>query len=826
MRFSRTILIVYLVFVAADLSAALRIERGQTTTNIGLHLEYYEDPGGDLSLADVRETPVEWTANGKKYVNFGYSSSAFWFRFKLDNPLPTNRRVFFELDFSTGDFIHLYIVKKGGTIETRSTGDHLPFHHRELDDRNFVFSLDLAPGLNTFFLRIQSTSSIRFHPLIMSPEGFLERLNRDITIIWLYYGWMLLVLLHSFFNFIITKEKAYLYFSIFTLVFLVEEMINMGYAYRYLWPNSVWLANNAILYTLSITQMFAGLFVLSYLDAKRLYPRINRFILAISVVPALLYLPLTLVVTFQQLLSIILINILIVATVQVVVVLYALTKKDRAAIYLGIGSCMVAMAVIVSISTYSGLLPLTLFTKWVLQLAFALQMLTSSLGLADKINTMKNALKTSEEKLSKSYVNLKNANQNLASINKEMSCKNRELVSTYDALENSEQRFRAIMEQAPLSIEVFDPEGFLVQANPNRERPWGPYTASDDRPFNILTDERISGSPLGPLLEKGFGGDAPIMEEWSFQAPGTELEKDTSYLRSTIYPLKSPQGKLENIVVFHEDITEKKQTEKMMIQTDKMISLGGLAAGIAHEINNPLAAVIQNIQLALNRTVKDIPANRKAAEKLDVDLETIRRYLEARNIPQILEMIDTAGKRAAEIIINMLTFSRKSDTEPSVHNVADLLDRTVALSENDYDLRKKYDFKTIRIVRDYDDALPGVLCQAGMIQQVFLNILKNGAQAMIRSSGDTGRPPVFKLAVKAEDAAIRIEIEDNGPGMDEETQKRIFQPFFTTKPAEEGTGIGLYVSYFIITDNHQGSLEVESDQGVGTRFVIRLPSNA
>ena len=150
------------------------------------------------------------------------------------------------------------------------------------------------------------------------------------------------------------------------------------------------------------------------------------------------------------------------------------------------------------------------------------------------------------------------------------------------------------------------------------------------------------------------------------------------------------------------------------------------------------------------------------------------------------------------------------------------MDKTVELAENDYDLGKKYDFRKIEIIREYNAAVPDVTCEETKIQQVFLNILKNGAQAMAENKNN-GRPPRLMLRVSAEGHMARVEIEDNGPGMTEAIRKRVFEPFFTTKEVGVGTGLGLSVSYFIITENHGGTITVESNPGEGARFIIRLP---
>ena len=184
--------------------------------------------------------------------------------------------------------------------------------------------------------------------------------------------------------------------------------------------------------------------------------------------------------------------------------------------------------------------------------------------------------------------------------------------------------------------------------------------------------------------------------------------------------------------------------------------------------------------------------------------------------------------RAAEIVSNMLHFARKDDAERQEHDLAELMDRCVDLAGIDYDLKKKYDFRQVEIAREYEEGVPPAPCLPGKIQQVLLNVLRNAAEAMQEEKAagkGGGKKPRIALRLAHEKAAkrARIEIEDNGPGMDEATRKRVFEPFFTTKPTDRGTGLGLSVSYFIVTENHGGEMWAEAEKGRGTKMVIRLP---
>jgi len=151
------------------------------------------------------------------------------------------------------------------------------------------------------------------------------------------------------------------------------------------------------------------------------------------------------------------------------------------------------------------------------------------------------------------------------------------------------------------------------------------------------------------------------------------------------------------------------------------------------------------------------------------------------------------------------------------------MDRTLELAQNGYDLKKKEDFKKIRIIRTKSEDFPLVRCEPGKIQQVFFNIIKNGTEAMYESKEISLDQPEFDIRFFVEDRMAVIEIRDNGPGIAEDMRKRIFEPFFTTKSPDKGSGLGLSVAFFIIVEDHKGELSVESSPDSGANFIIRLP---
>ena len=389
----------------------------------------------------------------------------------------------------------------------------------------------------------------------------------------------------------------------------------------------------------------------------------------------------------------------------------------------------------------------------------------------------------------------------------------REIDRRESDLKKLRETLRNIVDSMPSVLVGVDPEGRVTQWNREAQKHSGIAAedalgryAKDVYPFLATAMERVRRA----IEEK-----RPFKES----KVSSRVDGDVRYSDITVYPLQS--SSTGGAVIRVDDITERVRIEEMMVQSEKMVSVGGLAAGMAHEINNPLAGILQNIQVMQNRLSSDLPKNHEVAARCGITMEAIRAYMQGRNMLEMMTLIMESGKRAAKIVENMLSFSRKSEASASRCNLSHLLDATVELAENDYDLKKKYDFRKIRIIREYDTQVPEIFCEASKIQQVFLNILSNGAQAMAENPGQAA--PHFILRVKMEKEQACVEIEDNGPGMEAAVRRRIFEPFYTTKSVGVGTGLGLSVSYFIITENHGGTLSVTSTPGAGACFRIHLP---
>jgi PAS domain S-box-containing protein len=278
------------------------------------------------------------------------------------------------------------------------------------------------------------------------------------------------------------------------------------------------------------------------------------------------------------------------------------------------------------------------------------------------------------------------------------------------------------------------------------------------------------------------------------------------------------------------------QTQSQLVQTEKMSSLGQLVAGVAHEINNPVSFIYGNISHAngyienLFDLVKLYQAKYQEPEPAIVALtETIELDFVMEDLPKVMESMWIGAERIVEIVASLKTFSRMDEVDVKPADLHLGIDSTLMILRSQ--LKALPDRLEIHIVRDYGD-IPLVECLAGQLNQVFMNILGNAADAL-HEHEPTGRAvaiaqgeayqPTITIGTRLIDQQVELRIQDNGPGISEAFRQRIFDPFFTTKPIGQGTGLGLSISYEVITEKHQGHLSCETALGVGTTFILQLP---
>ncbi|BBP57627.1 HAMP domain-containing sensor histidine kinase [Pseudomonas sp. St316] len=442
-------------------------------------------------------------------------------------------------------------------------------------------------------------------------------------------------------------------------------------------------------------------------------------------------------------------------------------------------------------------------------------------SLAEAFNTMLSRIEAREQQLKRARDDSQAAYDQAQGLAEETRHTNRKLeleVQVRSKIEKKLTGFQnylnSIIDSMPSALIALDEQLYVTQWNQEASALSG--TRLDEALNQPIF---LAFEPLKPYL--------PQLKQTVEQHTVAKIERVTwtkddeaRHYALTFYPLMGGAGR--GVVIRIDDITQRLSLEEMMVQSEKMLSVGGLAAGMAHEINNPLGAILHNVQNIRRRLSPELPKNLEQAELLGIPLEEVNRYLQGREIPQLLDGIQQAGARAAKIVTHMLSFSRRSTRQMAPCDLPALIDQAVEIAGNDFDLAIGFDFKGQAITRQFDPNLGPVPGTANELEQVLLNLLKNAAQA-IHQRQDDSEPGRIVLRTRLNPPWAEIQVEDNGIGMSENVRKRTFEPFFTTKEIGQGTGLGLSVSYFIITNNHKGQMEVQSAPGQGTCFTLRLP---
>ncbi|QFS45638.1 sensor histidine kinase [Nostoc sphaeroides] len=281
-------------------------------------------------------------------------------------------------------------------------------------------------------------------------------------------------------------------------------------------------------------------------------------------------------------------------------------------------------------------------------------------------------------------------------------------------------------------------------------------------------------------------------------------------------------------ITLKQTLQELRHTQSQLIQNEKMSSLGQLVAGIAHEINNPVNFIYGNLKytddytkqllwlLQLYQKHYPYPETEIQKAKEEADIE----YL-TEDLPKMLTSMKIGASRIREIVLSLRIFSRLDEAEFKMADIHEGIDSTLLILQ--HRLKSEKTRPTITVIKEYSD-IPKIQCFAGQLNQVLMNILANAIDALEEAFQKGLCPePIIRISSAQVNENVVVQIADNGTGIPEAIQSRLFDPFFTTKPIGKGTGMGLSISYQIITEKHGGSLQCISLPGQGAEFVITIP---
>jgi two-component system NtrC family sensor kinase len=355
-----------------------------------------------------------------------------------------------------------------------------------------------------------------------------------------------------------------------------------------------------------------------------------------------------------------------------------------------------------------------------------------------------------------------------------------------EALRHSEELLRKMFESVTDGILVIDLNGVITEANQRAVEIHG-FNSKEElvgrKAFELVSSrdhERIATN-MNKAVKQGKVGST---EYTLLRANGTEFpaELSTSVLKNaSIHPVGH--------ITIVRDITERKVMQEQLMLTDRLASIGELASGIAHELNNPLTSIIGFSQLLME---KDI----------------------AEDFKEDLQLVHSEAQRAAGIVKNLLTFARKHAPVKQLTQINSVIEDVLKL--------RAYEQKVnnIEVVRQFASALPEIMVDHFLIRQVFLNLIIN-AEYFMAAEHNKG---TITITSKRVDNTLRVLFADDGPGISRENLSRIFNPFFTTKEVGKGTGLGLSICHGIVAE-HGGKMYARSQPGKGATFIVELPTS-
>ncbi|NJN20505.1 MAG: PAS domain-containing protein, partial [Leptolyngbya sp. RL_3_1] len=408
------------------------------------------------------------------------------------------------------------------------------------------------------------------------------------------------------------------------------------------------------------------------------------------------------------------------------------------------------------------------------------------------------------------------------------------------ALQEREARYRALVEVMPDLLIRLHADGTYLDV----------VSGGEVTPFN--PDRLYNGANIYDALPVDL---AQLRMDYVQQALATQTVQVYDYELTIAGQRRAEEARIvaisaETVLVIVRDITARKQaeaelqaktaeiqqayqelkeTQLQLIQSEKMSSLGQLVAGIAHEINNPVSFIYGNLAAAQTYTQDLKTMLRLYQDHYGTPPEAIAAFINAADIdyvledfPKLLKSMENGAVRIRDIVASLRTFSRLDQSDCKATDIHENIDSTLVILQNR--LNGRAGKPPIQVIKRYGD-LPAIECYSGLLNQVFMNLLVNAIDAVeerqSQALGNYGGCITIETRVTATDK-VKIAIQDNGAGMDAATQAHIFDPFFTTKPIGVGTGMGLSISYQIVTGNHQGELSCASVLGKGTEFGLEL----
>lgn len=374
------------------------VDERLTEKAIGADMEYLEDPEDALKIEDVADKELNWQKSEKTSLAFGFTKSAYWFRFKIGYDQGMKEKILMELDYPLLDHVELYIPNPSGGYETKKLGDMQPFKDREIIHRYFVFSLSPSPGELTYYMHVRTESSLHFKAALWSQNAFIKQLNRTFPVLWGFYGMMLALAVYNFLIFLSIRDVGYLGLVLFIIFISLLQFALNGFAFQYIWPNWIWWANICVPVLLCLAMM-TGLLAVRLLFGvwmtKSMRLRFVTYFCVISLAVCVLF---TLVGPYSLSMRLAIYLAILTIIVMIIMMVMAFGFGERRATRLAYRASGGTVSAILGGGAYAlmalGILPVNFLSTYGFQLGNVLMVFFLSFAFADRFTLMKDAMKT------------------------------------------------------------------------------------------------------------------------------------------------------------------------------------------------------------------------------------------------------------------------------------------------------------------------------------------------------------------------------------------------------------------------------------------------
>lgn len=731
--------------------------------SLGTRSDILEDKTRVWTPEDVSSDKISalFLPSQEEFPAFGFTSSVYWIRFAVINPLDKEVPWFLEIAHPLLDDIALYIPQPDGQYRLKRTGDHLPFDIREVNYRNFLFRLQESPGgPHTYYIRFETEGVMNLPLKMWSPVPLAEKMAQEQTLLGIYYGAILVMLVYNLFIFASVRDKSYLYYVLFNTSWLLALFIFNGLAFQYLWPHKPSWANISLPFFFCLAYLWGLQFSRSFLDTPHNTPVFDKILRVLLFMAGVGVLSSPFI---KYSLSIRLANLLAASAILVWIAGFiCLMRGYRPAYYYVIAWSALLFGVSVFAMKNFGVLPYNFLTSWGLQIGSALEVVLLSLGLADRINTLRKEL-------------------------------------------TAQQRFlEEVLNQIPAGIII-------------AEAPSGRFILSNNQMKHILSHPLLPFSNIREYCEnKGFHADGRSYtpEEWpiarSIQRGEEVMGEEIDFLRSdntlgtlriSSAPIRNRDGQIIAGVMTFYDITERKRLEnelreqaKALIEADRRKD--EFLTMLAHELRNPLASISNTLEL-------------------------IRQHSEDPGyLSRALDILVRQTQSLTRLVDDLLDISRITRGKITLRK--ELLELSTIISRAVETARFSVESREHHLLISLPEEPLWLIADPVRMEQILVNLLNNAAKytdpggRIWLTAVQEGK----EIVLRVRDTGIGIPVELLPRIFD-----LYVQVDRSLDRSEGGLGIGLTLVQYLV-QLHGGSVVAYSEGvGRGSEFVVRLPAH-